>query len=586
MFKINKSLLVYTFLVIINLLVVLFYMNKRDGMHVDEQLSYAHANSSVGAFMFEGADHSFKLVDGVTNRWVDTKLYKDYFTVNENNRFSYKGIVEKLSFDVHPPLYYIILHTLSSIYYGSFSKWLGLSINIVLFILISIGIFKLSKLFFKDEKYAILPMMLWGFSDIGISTMLFIRMYALQTFLLTMLIFETAKIIKENDANYYRLILIFIYSALGILTQYNSIFFSVFLAGISSFVLMKNKQYSILLKYDIVILLSILSLFVVFPPAYDVLLNSQRGTGCVDNLIINIKYPLDIDFYRFIKIYTIDFLNLKSAVNFHLISFIVITFYLFNLRNETLERKIKFLYIGLYIFTLLLSYLLPIGALFLLYLFNLCKRFFISCLEQKQMDTLLFWSLCFIISSSLFIFIIMPRMGDYETRYIMPLMPFIAVVTIYVSCKIGSNLKLNKKYLYLILLSLVALNSYETKFGKYSVFKMQNTLETNNFIKNVSGKDVFVVQYRGELLYFIERGHYLQNANRVYLETELTDANLIKEIEKNNDIDILILNQNALDNFWGRPYFFDLNPNMKNILSFVSDIVISERRYKLYNIKK
>ena len=90
--------------------------------------------SSVVAFMFEGADHSFKLVDGVDNRWVDTKLYKDYFTVNENNRFSYKGIVEKLSFDVHPPLYYIILHTLSSIYYGSFSKWLGLIINIVFLI--------------------------------------------------------------------------------------------------------------------------------------------------------------------------------------------------------------------------------------------------------------------------------------------------------------------------------------------------------------------------------------------------------------------------------------------------------------------
>lgn len=69
-------------------------------------------------------------------------------------------------------------------------------------------------------------------------------------------------------------------------------------------------------------------------------------------------------------------------------------------------------------------------------------------------------------------------------------------------------------------------------------------------------------------------------------DKRLTDANLIKEIEKNNDIDILILNQNALNNLWGRPYFFDLNPNMKNILSFVSDIVISERGYKLYNIKK
>ena len=44
-----KTVLIFIFL--INLSVVLFCFNNKNGFHSDEQWSYAHANSTKGAFV-------------------------------------------------------------------------------------------------------------------------------------------------------------------------------------------------------------------------------------------------------------------------------------------------------------------------------------------------------------------------------------------------------------------------------------------------------------------------------------------------------------------------------------------------------
>lgn len=39
------------------------------------------------------------------------------------------------TYDVHPPFYYLLLHTVCSLFPGRFSKWSGIGLNIVLFVL-------------------------------------------------------------------------------------------------------------------------------------------------------------------------------------------------------------------------------------------------------------------------------------------------------------------------------------------------------------------------------------------------------------------------------------------------------------------
>ena len=80
MFKINKWFLVFVFAVFVNFVAILFYMNARDGMHVDEQFSYGHSNSSRGGFIFDGIDHHFGDSKDINNKWIDANIYmKIYF---------------------------------------------------------------------------------------------------------------------------------------------------------------------------------------------------------------------------------------------------------------------------------------------------------------------------------------------------------------------------------------------------------------------------------------------------------------------------------------------------------------------------
>ncbi len=63
--------------------------------------------------------------------------------------------------DVHPPLFYILVHFVSSIYLGHFSKYIIFSINLIFFILTCIFICKIFKLYNK-EKWGIVALILYG----------------------------------------------------------------------------------------------------------------------------------------------------------------------------------------------------------------------------------------------------------------------------------------------------------------------------------------------------------------------------------------------------------------------------------------
>ena len=62
--------------------------------------------------------------------WMTHDDYYDEFIVMPGEGFRY-GLVKQIqSWDVHPPVYYWVLHTVSSLFQGTFSKWTGLGINL------------------------------------------------------------------------------------------------------------------------------------------------------------------------------------------------------------------------------------------------------------------------------------------------------------------------------------------------------------------------------------------------------------------------------------------------------------------------
>ena len=102
-------------------------------------------------------------------------------TIQPSDIFNFVPVIWNQSRDVHPPLFYLLVHIVSSLFLGTFSKYIVFSINIIFYILTCIYIYKIFKLY-KKEKAGIIAVILYGLSIGAISTVMLQRMYMMMTF--------------------------------------------------------------------------------------------------------------------------------------------------------------------------------------------------------------------------------------------------------------------------------------------------------------------------------------------------------------------------------------------------------------------
>jgi len=184
----KKGLWLIGLIMIISAIGMLYFGAQKEGYHVDEMYSYGLANSEYLPFMHfgesgydvkdwmkeYGAGESFRdlfrnlrndfrilkeydyqfyntpiywdyqvaqanSADTRTTTWVSGKEYQEYLAVSKSNTFNYASVYYNQRGDVHPPFYYILLHTVCSVFPETFSKWYGLGINF-LFLLMTQGL--------------------------------------------------------------------------------------------------------------------------------------------------------------------------------------------------------------------------------------------------------------------------------------------------------------------------------------------------------------------------------------------------------------------------------------------------------------
>ncbi|MBR4421076.1 MAG: hypothetical protein IKS69_00905, partial [Erysipelotrichaceae bacterium] len=94
---------------------------NKDNYFVDEIYSYGLANHQDGIALFENE-----------KKYIPADVcYMNYMTVNQQHRFDYPNVWINQKKDVHPPLYYVLLHTICSFFPERFSIWFAGVINIV-----------------------------------------------------------------------------------------------------------------------------------------------------------------------------------------------------------------------------------------------------------------------------------------------------------------------------------------------------------------------------------------------------------------------------------------------------------------------
>lgn len=251
----------------------LFWGSQKNYLFFDEVFSYMSANH-VG-----NADAEF-----LENQWMDESWFLNFASVQEENRFQYSIPYGNQITDVHPPLFYIFLHTACSMIPEEFSYWAGMSFNLLFFVCCSVALYFLGKELFGNKMCGLLVAFLYGISYGGINTMVYIRMYMLMTLAALLHSLVYMKYFEQEEIPLKGYIALGITLIGGVLSQYYFLFVAFFYGVWYTLKFLKEKRYQALGKYIAAILGSAAVTLVAWPYILSHLFSGGRGEQARNNL--------------------------------------------------------------------------------------------------------------------------------------------------------------------------------------------------------------------------------------------------------------------------------------------------------------
>ena len=282
MLKRNKIILFVVVLLIIGISV--FYGHKKSGMFIDEIYSYGLSNSHYNPFV-----KSLK-GDNMIDKVYTSQEFYDYISLDENEGFDFGSVYYNQTKDVHPPLYYWLLNISQSLWGNGFTKWSGLCLNIVLYVLVIVLLYKLCEKLFNNERIAIISIVLYGLSYIGLSTMLMIRMYMLMALFTVSLAYLIVLYLKNK--NKWICMLIGLNVFLGLMTQYYFVIYAFFVCLAVDIFFIYKKEYKYMLVFSITSLLGVIGMVLVYPACINHLTAEKLVSGgtVIKNLMMFSTY--------------------------------------------------------------------------------------------------------------------------------------------------------------------------------------------------------------------------------------------------------------------------------------------------------
>ena len=330
----SKKLKKYAYYILPLLLVLVIqccFIARKEGYHMDELLSFELSNAEynpwivptqpvgrLAKFIHEEIDGETlgetlsNLTDTVSdvlrNRrgskllqyqadvyeepvWITAEQFEEYLTVNAKDRFNYFSVYFNVKDDNHPPVHFMLLHTVSSFFGNQIAPWIGCVINIgailgCCLLFLYLGIFLQEKSLLPEgtgQFHGICACILYGASSGAIATALLIRMYGVMTFFCVALFYLHVKKYFESsfETKNKRLIAV---TVLGFLTQYFFLFYCFGLAIVTFVLLIRNKRIQELKKYIRSMLLAAVIGVVLFPFSISDVFSSGRGVEALENL--------------------------------------------------------------------------------------------------------------------------------------------------------------------------------------------------------------------------------------------------------------------------------------------------------------
>lgn len=423
--NIKEIILVVSIIMIQTIIFVIAGVNK-SYIHMDE--AYSLGLASYNKIEIQDNDDFY-------NVWHNKDYYEDYLVVNEGEKFEFSQVYENQKNDVHPPLYYLLLRIAMGFSIGTYSKWPGVIVNIIIYAGITIFMYLIIKKIVDGksrykEKSAILALAS-SLTLAGLTNAIYIRMYTLSTLNITITTYLHLKLLDKKEKNNMLLIAIAISALVGSLTHYYYLFYlaCMFIMFVIKYV--KEKEFKMLAKYVLVISIAGIMSLIIFPYSINHMFFGYRGQGTIENLTNISKFFGSIARYLLItNVY--GFNNLLFIL---IITSIGIIIYkkiknkeVFSIKNSSIKyialpTLIYFILVAISSPFIELRYIMPIcGMMFVIVIYYIAS-ILNNMVKEKSLNIIM-----------VIIFLLMD------------IMPFISNKIIELS--VGKNFRDEKEYLY------------------------------------------------------------------------------------------------------------------------------------------
>lgn len=307
------------------------FVAQKEGYHMDELLSFELANAEYNPWIVptqpqgrlakfmqeeiyadtfgETAGNFFDAVKDVfQNRgsskllsyqadvyeepvWISREEFQAYVTTGQRDQFNLVSVYFNVKDDNHPPVHFMLLHLICSVFPGAVFAWMGCFINLCTLVGICICMMSGGRLLEKHgvlpegfgRKWGILTAVFYGFSAGAVATTLLIRMYGLMTFCCVLTLYFHVKKWLEGSFDKKNKGLIAI-TIIGFLTQYFFLFYCILLTVVTVVMLWKKKRISELKRYIRSMVIAAVLGVCLFPFAIADVLSSGRGMEALQNL--------------------------------------------------------------------------------------------------------------------------------------------------------------------------------------------------------------------------------------------------------------------------------------------------------------